>query len=104
MYRNLPYRPIDDFTMISMTVEYPIVFGYRAAGRVGIFVAVDLAGFQDPHGAAADLAAGNEFVDLSGQTASSLSRMRSRMSAAVRGSTISGSPESAAHSMPMSPS
>ncbi len=25
MYRALPYRPIDDFSMISMTVEYPIV-------------------------------------------------------------------------------
>jgi tripartite-type tricarboxylate transporter receptor subunit TctC len=25
MYRKLPYRPIDDFTMIGMTVEYPIV-------------------------------------------------------------------------------
>jgi tripartite-type tricarboxylate transporter receptor subunit TctC len=25
MYRTLPYRPIEDFTMISMTVEYPIV-------------------------------------------------------------------------------
>jgi tripartite-type tricarboxylate transporter receptor subunit TctC len=25
MYRTLPYRPIEDFSMISMTVEYPIV-------------------------------------------------------------------------------
>jgi tripartite-type tricarboxylate transporter receptor subunit TctC len=25
MYRSLPYRPVDDFSMISMTVEYPIV-------------------------------------------------------------------------------
>src|SRR5256714_7861971 len=76
----------------------------RRERRDRIFVAVDLAGFQNADGAAADLAAGDELVGLSGQTASSLSRMRSRMRAAVRGSTISGSPESAAHSMPMSPS
>jgi tripartite-type tricarboxylate transporter receptor subunit TctC len=25
IYRKLPYRPIDDFTMIGTTVEYPIV-------------------------------------------------------------------------------
>src|SRR5476651_1495684 len=26
MYRTLSYRPVDDFSMISMTVEYPIVW------------------------------------------------------------------------------
>ena len=70
-----------------------------------ISVAVDLACLEDPHGAPADLAAGHELVDvLRGHTASSLSRMRSRMSAAARGSTIAGSPDSDEHSMPISPS
>src|SRR6267142_6863938 len=74
----------------------------KCRDRVG--VAVDIAGFEDAHGAPADLAAGDQLVDLTGHTASSLSRMRSRISAAVRGSTTSGSPESDEHSIPMSPS
>lgn len=31
MYRTLPYRPIEDFSMISMTVEYPIVLATHSS-------------------------------------------------------------------------
>jgi len=34
MYRTLPYRPIEDFTMISMTVEYPIVLATYASHSI----------------------------------------------------------------------
>src|SRR5439155_20857675 len=76
-----------------------------AQRRHRIDVAIHLPGLEDPHGTPADLAAGHELVNVwMGHGASSLSRIRSRMSAAVRGSTISGSPDSDEHSMPISPS
>src|SRR5437773_10280119 len=75
-------------------------FGERR-DRIG--VAVYLAVLEDPHRAAADLTTRDEVVDMSAHTASSLSRRRSRTSAAVRGRTISAAPDSPAHSMPTSP-
>src|SRR5207245_9374254 len=69
--------------------------------RVG--VAVDLAVLEDPHRASADLATRDEVVDVSAQTANSLSRRRSRTSAAVRGRAMSAAPDSPAHPMPASP-